>query len=421
MTKSVIFHVDANSAFLSWTAAYRVKVLGDKLDLRKIPSVIAGEKSSRHSIVLARSTPAKSFGIQTGEPLFLALEKCPYLAVAEPDFSLYVESSRHMIAVLREYSQKVEQYSVDEAWVDMTGTQRLFGTPVQAANTIRERIRRELGFTVNVGISTNKLLAKMAGDLKKPDLVHTLYPEEIPEKLWPLPVRELFMVGASTEQKLRMMGILTIGDLARADVGVLRSRLGKAGEQLWHSANGRNMDAVIQKPVENKGYGNSVTLPSNVTDSRLGHMVLQSLCETVAMRMRRDGKYARCITVHLRSGDFTDSSHQGRLHGNTDSTREICEYACRLFDEAWDGVTPLRKIGVQVTDLSQEHYRQYDLFDRVEPRKYQRQLRLDAAIDGLREKYGEDIIRRARFTSGSQPHMAGGLGKDRRTGITKQV
>ena len=159
MAERVIFHVDANSAFLSWTAAYKVKVLGEEQDIRDIPSVVAGDKESRHSILLAKSTPAKNYGIQTGEPLFQALEKCPDLVVVQPDYELYVEASRHFVDMLRQFSPVVEQYSIDEAWVDMTGPRRLYGEPRVAAEKMRERIYQELGFTVNIGISTNKLLA----------------------------------------------------------------------------------------------------------------------------------------------------------------------------------------------------------------------------------------------------------------------
>ena len=216
MAQRVIFHVDANSAFLSWTAVYRLKVLGEKEDLREVPSVIAGDKESRHSIILAKSVPAKKFGIQTGEPLFQALEKCPGLRIEAPDYALYVEASRHFVQVLRQFSPYVEQYSIDEAWVDMTGTERLWGSPRLAAEQMRKRIWDELGFTVNVGISSNKLLAKMAGDLEKPNKVHTLFPEEMESKMWPLPVRDLFLVGPATERKLKLYGIYTIGDLAKA-------------------------------------------------------------------------------------------------------------------------------------------------------------------------------------------------------------
>ena len=421
MAQRVIFHVDANSAFLSWSAAYRVKVLGEETDLREVPSVVAGDKASRHSIILAKSTPAKKYGIQTGEPLFQALEKCPELVVIPPDYELYVQASRHFVEMLRQFSPQVEQYSIDEAWVDMTGTQRLWGPPRLAAELMRRRINEELGFTVNIGISSNKLLAKMAGDFEKPNKVHTLFPEEMEEKFFPLPVRDLFLVGAATERKLQRLGIYTIGDLAAADPKVLRKRLGKQGETLWHFANGRNADAVTPEPAENKGYGNATTTSHDVVTREEACQVLLSLCETVATRMRRDGKCGSCVGIHLRTNEFRHFSHQCVLHGATNITTEIFEAACRLFDEAWDGMTPLRQLGVQVTRLSGEPYRQFDFFSGLSPQQFERKLRLDETVDALRDKYGEDIICRAKFAGGSEPHMAGGLSKERRTGVTKPV
>ena len=421
MVQRVIFHVDANSAFLSWSAAYRVKVLGETEDLRDIPSAVAGDKESRHSIILARSTPAKKMGVQTGEPLFQALEKCPQLKVVAPDYPLYVEASRHFVQMLRQFSPQVQQYSIDEAWVDMTGTERIFGNPRLAAEKMRQRINDELGFTVNIGISSNKLLAKMAGDFEKPNKVHTLFPEEMEEKMWPLPVRDLFLVGPATEKKLKVYGIYTIGDLAKADVSVLRKRLGKHGETIWHFANGRNADAVTPEPQENKGYGNSVTTPKDVTTADQAHQVLLSLCETVAARMRKDGKCGSCISVHLRTNEFSHASHQTVLTGATNITGEIFEAACRVFDEMWDRVTPLRQLGVQMTRLSTEPYQQYDLFSGMSPERYERKIKLDETVDALRDKFGEEIIRRAKFAQDPDSHMSGGLDKARRTGVTKPV
>lgn len=421
MAERVVFHVDANSAFLSWTAAYRVKVLGDTVDLRDIPSVIAGDKASRHSIILARSTPAKKLGIQTGEPLFQAMEKCPNLVVAPPDYSLYVESSRHFVEMLRQFSPQVEQYSIDEAWVDMSGTEWIFGTPRLAAERMRQRIWEELGFTVNIGISTNKLLAKMAGDFEKPNKVHTLFPEEMEAKMWPLPVRDLFLVGSATEAKLKKMGIYTIGDLAVAEMSLLRKKLGKHGETIWHFANGRNADAVTPEPAENKGYGNSTTTAKDVVTRDGAYQVLLSLCETVAARMRKDNKCGRCVSVHLRTNEFHHCTRQTLLHGATNITSELFQNACRVFDEAWDGVTPLRQLGVQVTRLTNEPYQQYDLFSDMTPVQYERKLRLDEAVDALRDKFGEDIIRRAKFAQDKEGHMTGGLDKARRTGVTKPI
>ena len=421
MEKRVIFHVDANSAFLSWSAAYRVNVLGESVDLREVPAVVAGDKASRHSIILAKSTPAKKYGIQTGEPLFQAQEKCPQLVVIPPDYELYVEASRHFVEVLRQFSPQVEQYSIDEAWVDMTGTRRIYGDPRLAAEQMRERIWKELGFTVNVGISTNKLLAKMAGDFEKPNKIHTLYPEEVAEKMWPLPVRDLFLVGAATERKLKSLGIYTIGDLAGANVSILKKRLGKHGETIWHFANGRNADMVTPELAENKGYSNATTTSEDVTSREVGHRVLLSLCETVAMRMRKDGKSGSCVTVHLRTSDFRNFSHQHQFHDATNITSELFRAASQVFDEAWDGVTPLRQLGVQVTRLAKQPYQQYDLFSGISPVQYERKLRLDETVDALRDKFGEDIIRRAKFSAGTQAHMAGGLSKARRTGVTKPV
>jgi DNA polymerase-4 len=261
----------------------------------------------------------------------------------------------------------------------------------------------------------------MAGDFEKPNKVHTLYPEEIPNKMWPLPVRDLFLVGSATEAKLKMMGIYTIGDLAGADVSVLRRRLGKHGETIWHFANGRNANAVSPEPAENKGYGNSTTTAQDVTTREAAHQVLLSLCETVAARMRKDEKCGSCVSVHLRTNEFKHFSHQTIIRGATNMTQELFSTVCRIFDEAWDGLTPLRQLGVQVTRLSKEPYQQYDLFSGITPKQYERRIRLNEAVDSLRDKFGEDIIRRAKFAKNPESHMAGGLDKARRTGVTKPV
>ena len=360
----------------------------------------------------------EEFGIQTGEPLGKALEKCPNLVVAEPDYELYVTAaSRSLIALLGTYSPAVEQFSIDEAWVDMTGTTGLFGPPVMAADRLRERIRRELGFTVNIGISCNKLLAKMAGDFEKPDKTHTLFPEEIPAKLWPLPVRELFMVGRATERKLNLMGIFTIGELANADpVHAAAARQARRDRLAVCKRTRRRAYRPVTEP--NKGYGNSFTTPRDVLDREYGHQVLLSLCETVGMRMRRDGQASACIGVHLRSSSFEDVSRQRQLATATNVTAELYRQACQVFDALWDGKTPLRQLGVQVTRLSSGTQRQYSLFDEHD---YDRLEKLDTTVDAIREKYGEDAFVRATFLSGDTKSMAGGLSKERRTGVAKPV
>ena len=386
MAEKIWFHIDVNSAFLSWTAAYRTLVEGRTPDLREIPSVIANDKNLRTSIVLAKSTPARKYGVKTGEPLGMARDKCPNLVVAEPDYELYVASSRRLMALLGEISPVVEQYSIDEAWVDMTGTSGLYGPPVLAAQRLKDRIAKELGFTVNVGISCNKLLAKMAGELEKPDKVITLFPQELERKLWPLPVRELFMVGRATEQKLRRMG---------KDAGVVSSA-----------------------PAPNKGYGNAVTTTRDVTEFSAADQVLLSLCETVGTRLRRDDQAGSCVTVQLRSSAFENWSHQRQLAAATNVTQELYEVSRALLRTMWDGRTPLRQLGVQVTHLMATNQRQASLFDAAD---YEKLSKLDRTVDALREKYGEQAVFRAAFLTGDTPNMAGGLSKHRRTGITKPV
>ena len=270
---------------------------------------------------------------------------------------------------------------------------------------------------MNVGISCNKLLAKMAGDFEKPDKVHTLFPAELEEKLWPLPTRELFMLGAATERKLHRFGIDTIGALANADPIFLTKVLGKQGQTLWQYANGRG-DAFLQaQPAANKGYGNAVTTSRDVTDRAYACQVLLSLCETVGMRLRRDGQAGRCVAVQLRTSQFETWSHQVLLGAASNVTGELYQAACELFDQMWDGKMPLRQIGVQVTRLADGRQRQCSLFDAAD---YARQEKLDTAVDALREKFGEGALFRAALLH-SEERMAGGLHKKRRTGITKPV
>ncbi len=418
MAEKIWFHIDVNSAFLSWTAAYRTLVEGRTPDLREIPSVIANDKNLRTSIVLAKSTPARKYGVKTGEPLGMARDKCPNLVVAEPDYELYVASSRRLMALLGEISPVVEQYSIDEAWVDMTGTSGLYGPPVLAAQRLKDRIAKELGFTVNVGISCNKLLAKMAGELEKPDKVITLFPQELERKLWPLPVRELFMVGRATEQKLRRMGITSIGQLAKSDPAFLVRKLGKQGSIIWQFANGKDAGVVSSAPAPNKGYGNAVTTTRDVTEFSAADQVLLSLCETVGTRLRRDDQAGSCVTVQLRSSAFENWSHQRQLAAATNVTQELYEVSRALLRTMWDGRTPLRQLGVQVTHLMATNQRQASLFDVAD---YEKLSKLDRTVDALREKYGEQAVFRAAFLTGDTPNMAGGLSKHRRTGITKPV
>lgn len=410
MADTIIFHVDVNSAFLSWEAAYRIEVLGETEDIRSIPSVIGGDEKQRHGIVLAKSTPAKKFGITTGEPLAQARRKCPGLKTFAPNFSLYVERSRALIALLSRYAPVVEQFSIDEAFCDFTGTGALYGPPVEFAVKLKDMIREELGFTVNIGISSNKLLAKMASDFEKPDKVHTLFPHEIQEKMWPLPVSDLLYVGRSSIRTLHNLDIFTIGDLAKADVNILKQHLKKHGEDMWKSANGLDDALVIAQQPANKGYGNSITLGTDVTDRETAFIVLLSLCETIGARLRADNAYISVVSVSAVDTSFHQTSRQTTLPSSTDITEKIYHTACQLFDELWDG-EPLRLLGVHTSHASSENFVQYDMFDSS---KMDKLSKLNSAIDQIRDRYGDEAIKRARFLDSGHTHMVGGLSNAKR-------
>ena len=311
--KRVVFHIDVNSAFLSWEAVYRLYHLGAKTDLREMVSAVGGDMAMRHGIILAKSIPSKKYNIKTGESIVEARQKCPNLYLVPPNYGLYERCSNAFVKILHEYSPAVEQYSIDECYMDMTGTEMIFGKPEEAADMIRNRIREELGFTVNIGISENKLLAKMASDFKKPDRVHTLWHYEIEQKMWPLPVADLFFVGRATERKLRALGISTIGQLAKTDIEILRYHLKKHGEVIWQFANGLDVSVVQSAPERNKGYGNSTTIPFDVTDGSVAKLVLLALAETVGTRLRAAGVKAEVIAVGIKNSDFEYASHQRTL------------------------------------------------------------------------------------------------------------
>ena len=393
----IIFHIDVNSAFLSWEAVYRIRELGKTEDLRQIASVVGGSEESRHGIVLAKSELAKKYGVVTGEPLVDARRKCPELVTVAPNFPIYVKYSNAMMKILEDYSPDIEQYSIDESFVDMTGMQNLFGPPIEVAHKIKDRIYKELGFTVNIGISTNKLLAKMASDFKKPNLVHTLFPAEVSAKMWPLPVSDLFFVGRQTTKRLHSLGIFTIGDLAKTNKNIIHDNLKRHGDVIWEFANGigDSMEDVANKgrtPV-NKGYSNETTLAFDVTDAALAKEILLSLTETVATRIRANKSYISVISVYFVDNEFRHTSKQMTLDSSTNVTNEIYQHVCTLFDQLWNG-NPIRLLGVQTSKATSESNRQYSLFEKCDVEKLSK---LDAAIDKIRHKYGDDSVKRASF------------------------
>ena len=387
----LIFHVDVNSAFLSWEAAKRVKQ--GLPDLRVIPSCIGGDPKKRTGIVVAKSIPAKKYGIQTGEPMGMALQKCPDLVCVPSDFALYDRCSKAFKSICASYAPVMESFSIDEVFLDMTGTGQIYPDPVATACEIKDRIYRELGFTVNVGISTNKLLAKMASDFEKPNKVHTLYPEEVPQKMWPLPVRDLLFLGKASEKKLVQNGIRTIGDLARANEKEIQMLLGeKIGHQLYLSANGIDDSPVKAQREEAKGISVETTFDEDIVSYEQIFPILLSQCDIVTARMRREGKKCNCVAVSFRTLEFKNKSHQRKLDNPTDVTNEIYQNVRQLFQESWSG-QPLRLIGVALTGLTEDEFIQMSLFE--DPKKREQQKKLDEAMDNIRKKFGNDKISRA--------------------------
>ena len=424
----VIFHIDVNSAFLSWEAVYRLYHLGGKVDLRDEVAAVGGDMAMRHGIILAKSIPAKKYNIKTGESIVYniktgesiveALQKCPQLKLVPPNYSLYERCSAAFMEILRQYSPDVEQYSVDEAFVDMTGTESLWGEPVTAANRIRNQIKEELGFTVNVGVSENKLLAKMASDFQKPDRIHTLWKHEIEMKMWPLPVTDLFFVGRATAKKLFHMGIHTIGELAQSDAIMLKSHLKKHGEVIWAFANGMDVSVVQSEAPANKGYGNSTTIAFDVTDASTAKLVLLALAETVGTRLRAAGVRAEVIAVGIKTFDLQYASHQMTLNNATNITIEIHRCACQLFDSLWNGKV-IRHLGIHTSRIKDHmDMRQLDMFDTTD---YEKLEHMDATVDKIRMRYGRDSLKRAVFVGSRIDHMSGGISREKRTVDYKKV
>lgn len=390
MSKRIVFHIDVNSAFLSWTATQMVNEGKD--DIRLVPSVISGDPDKRTSVVLAKSIPAKKYKINTGEPITMALRKCPDLVIAPPDFKLYTKFSKAFKDICREYTPVVEEFSIDECFLDMSGMENVYPDILATAYEIKDRIKSELGFTVNVGIGSNKLLAKMASDFEKPDRVHTLFDYEIENKMWVLPIRDLLFLGKATAEKLGKLGIKTIGDLAHMDVKSLRLLVGnKVGEQLHNHANGIDNTPVDSSPREVKSYGHSITVEENVTDKETAYKLLLSLADAAASRMRADGVKAYCISVNIRDNNFNNKSHQRQLNRPTDITLKIYGIVKELFDELWNAKAPLRLLGVTLSELTKGDGEQLSLFFE-ENEQNEKLQKLDAAVDSIRNKYGDSTI-----------------------------
>ena len=386
-----ILHVDVNNAFLSWTALDMLKN-GSEIDIREIPAVIGGDESKRSGIVLAKSMKAKECGIKTAETIYQARIKCPGLKVFPSNFKVYRYYSNQLYQLLLEYTDKIERFSIDECFLDMTHY-LMNDTLLNKGKEINRRVKEELGFTVNVGVAHNKLLAKMASDFTKPNRVHTLFEDEIASKMWTLPISELFMLGKRTVPKLYNMQIKTIGDLAKTNKKILQNKFGKHGTMMWEYANGIDNSEVKYQKEKPKGIGNSVTLPEDISDIDKLEEILLALTEQVTYRLRKQKMLARVVNVQLRNKDFVDTSHQRKLSNATASTKEILEVAKELLEQMYRKGTPIRLIGVRVDDLTDTEETQISLFNDVA--KNEKQEKLDKTIDKLKEKYGYNLITRA--------------------------
>ena len=385
-----ILHVDVNNAFLSWTAVEMLKN-GSKIDIREIPSVIGGDENRRSGIVLAKSPKAKIFGISTGETLYQARMKCHNLQVYPMNYKLYKENSNKLYQLLLQYTDKIERFSIDECFLDMTNC--LMGASLlEKGYEINKRVKEELKFTVNVGVAHNKLLAKMASDFTKPDRVHTLFENEIPQKMWPLPVSELLMLGRKTIPKLYNMRIKTIGQLANTDKELLAKKFGKHGTMMWEYANGIDNSEVHYQFEKPKGIGNSTTLPIDVSEMDKLEEVLLALVEQVTYRLRKYNMLANVVNVQLRTKNFEDTSHQRKLLEATSSTKEIYNVARELLHEMYKQGTQIRLIGMRVDNLIEKDEKQLSFFDNGQNEK---QEKLDKVVDELKQKYGYSSITRA--------------------------
>lgn len=392
-TRRVVFHIDVNSAFVSWSA---VKILAaGGQDIRLVPSVVSGDPDDRRSIVAAKSIPCKKYGINTAEPVSMALRKYPGLIIVRGDWEWYKKCSANFISICRTYSPILQQFSVDECFIEMTD--RLNGRdPVSVADMLREEIKDRLGFTVNIGIGSNKLLAKMASDFEKPDKVHTLWTEEVEKKMWPLPVGDLLWVGKKTQERLTAYGVKTIGDLARLPLPALTRVAGqKFAAQMHENANGKDDSPVSTEEAEAKSYSAERTFRQDITDARdLDRELFNVACE-VAHRIRRDEFYASGVSVFVKTKDFETHAKQCTLSQPTDVTALLLNEARRLIPAVWDRVTPLRQVGFGVFRLTHETGLQLSLFE-DEKIEYYRQW--DRDYDAKTELRESDSRHRRRGT-----------------------
>ena len=390
MADRVIFHCDLNCFFAS------VELL-DKPALREVPVAVCGDPASRHGIILAKNEPAKRRGVQTAETVWQAKQKCPNLILLPPHHGLYAQYSRRINTIYGQYTDLVEPFGIDESWLDVTGSLHLFGGDArQLADDIRARLRQEVGLTISVGVSFNKVFAKLGSDYKKPDATTVISRENWRDIVWPLPVGDLLFVGRAAQRTLGQYGVETIGQLAACKPEMLEQLMGKMGAQLYRYANGLD-DAPVRpqhqrEPV--KSVGNSTTFPENLTRWEEIRSGLQLLSDSVAGRLRKEGLYCGGVAVAVKDAQFRTVSRQMRLGAPTHLMRDIFEAAQELTRRIWKAPTPVRLLSVTalyITD-SADSYQQLDLLAGDAPLRDQRQEQLESAMDAIRGKYGRDAI-----------------------------
>lgn len=388
--EKIIFHIDVNNAFLSWTAVDLLNQ-GYKYDIRDSYAVIGGDESARKGIVLAKSMPAKKLGIKTAETLFSARKKCPVLRVYKPNYKMYQEKSNSLFEYLKSYTPDIEIASIDECYLDYGKVANLYGDAVQFAHNLKDEIKNKFGFTVNIGIANNKLCAKMASDFSKPNKVHTLFEEEVKTKMYPLPIGDLFGIGKKTSEKLEKLNIKTIGDLANADSLYLSKYFKNQAISMINSAKGIDDSRVVSEIVDPTSISNEITLSQDVTNKVALYSYLESLSNQVALRLRKQKKYAHVIVVVLKDNKFQRKQHQKKIVNATNITKEIFEVAKSILDEMYDDI-PVRLIGLRLDNLVNNVMYQPSLFEDVSIRESDEVV--DNLIDTLQEKYGMNIIKK---------------------------
>ncbi|MDD2497040.1 MAG: DNA polymerase IV [Desulfitobacteriaceae bacterium] len=384
----VILHADLNNFYASVECLHRPA-------LRNLPVAVCGDPNLRHGIVLAKNYPAKKFGIKTGEVIWHARQRCPDLVVVPPDYSLYLRFSRLARKIYLDYTDQIEPFGIDEAWLDVTNSSSLYGNGEKIADEIRARIKYELGITASVGVSYNKIFAKLGSDMKKPDATTIISPNNFRDLVWPLPVSDLLYVGRATEQKFRRYGIKTIGDLAGASQYFLHFILGKWGDILWSFAHGQDTTPVAPFGEEGiiKSIGNSTTTPRDLENNNDVKLVIYLLSESVAARMREHGFKCRTVQIHVRNCDLAVFERQGKVATPTHISSEIALRAMELFHANYRWEKPVRSIGVRGTDFVTEGTPvQVSLFINEAERKQKEDL--EHTVDGLRQRFGHFIIQR---------------------------